>query len=599
MSDGTNGGRKGSGSGQGHDAGEGREASQGRGWTRRQFLTRVGQAGGAAALYETMVALGMIPVPGEAWAGPPQMESGHGKGKSVLILGAGIGGLTTAYILSKYGYRCEILEASSRAGGRNHSARRGSTIVEHSAEHGTTYQECDFDSGLYLNLGPGRLPYHHRRVLGYCQELGVELQPYIMNTTGNLFQSTEGFAGQPQVYRQLQNDTRGYIAELLAKAVNQGALNEELTEEDRERLLSLLTTFGPLGSAHGGPCDAPPDYDYEGSTRDGCGADPEGRPTPNVFYNCEIPRKTDLSQLLRSEFWQDSFYDPVEFEWQPTLFQPVGGMDQIVAGFLRQVGDLITYNAPVVALDLTDDGVTVTYRQGSEEVTRSADYCVSNIPCPVLEDLDANFAPDFAQAVQRTTFDASCKVGWQCNTRFWESNRYEIYGGISWTNDIIEQIWYPSNDFFGQKGTLTGAYIHDGVCPDEPKHATEFGKLGLKERLRLAKEGGARLHPEFRDDSIVPTGLGLSIAWQNVPYQLGAWPSWGNDQHDDKDYERLLLPDRRFFVVGDQASTLPGWQEGAMMSAEHVVELIAGLKPMELPEGIKAPNTFKVTRGHG
>jgi monoamine oxidase len=90
----------------------------------------------------------------------------------------------------------------------------------------------------------------------------------------------------------------------------------------------------------------------------------------------------------------------------------------------------------------------------------------------------------------------------------------------------------------------------------------------------------------------------VSIAWQNIPYQQGAWPSWGNDTHDNADYRRLLLPDRRFYVVGDQASTLPGWQEGAMMSAEHVVQLIAGLiSPEMVPEELVAPNTFKVIRG--
>ena len=568
------------------------------GWTRRRFLTRIGQVGGASALYETMVAMGLVNLP-TAWAGPPRLGEGHGVGKSVLILGAGIGGLTTAYILSRYGYRCRILEATARAGGRNHTARRGSTVLEDSTEHGQTYQECRFDSGLYLNLGPGRLPYHHRRVLGYCQELNVELEPYVMNTTGNLFQTSAAFDQEPVVYRQVQNDTRGYIAELLAKAVNQGALDQELDEEDRGRLLSLLETFGPLG-ARSKKCDAPPDYSYQGTTRDGCGPDSHGHGTPNVLYNCEIPRRAPFDVLLKSEFWLDSFYDPVEFEWQPTLFQPVGGMDMIVQGFLRQVGDLVTYEAPVVDIRTRPDGVTVEYMQGSERVAASADYCVSNIPCPVLETIDNNFSPGFREAIRRTDFAASCKVGWQCNTRFWESNRYEIYGGISWTDDIIEQIWYPSNGYFGQKGTLTGAYIHDGACPGDPNHATEFGKLGLEERLRMAKRGGAKLHPEFNDDSIVPTGLGLSVAWQNVPFQQGAWPDWGNHQHDDVDYRRLLLPDGRFFIVGDQASTLPGWQEGAMMSAEHVVELIAGSKrPEDVPETLRAPNTFKVTQGHG
>ena len=268
------------------------------GWTRRRFLTRVGQIGGASALYETMVAMGLVNLP-PAWAGPPEVPPGHGVGKSVLILGAGIGGLTAAYNLSRAGYRCRILEATARAGGRNHSARRGSTVLEDSAQHGKTLQECRFDSGLYLNLGPGRLPYHHRRVLGYCQELNVQLEPYVMNTTGNLFQTSAGFEQQALVYRRVQNDTRGYIAELLAKAVGKGALDAELDEEDRERLLSLLQSFGPLG-AKSKQCGAQPDYAYQGSTRVGCGPDRDLDPTPNVYYNCEIPQKTPLDALLSS-----------------------------------------------------------------------------------------------------------------------------------------------------------------------------------------------------------------------------------------------------------------------------------------------------------
>ena len=115
----------------------------------------------------------------------------------------------------------------------------------------------------------------------------------------------------------------------------------------------------------------------------------------------------------------------------------------------------------------------------------------------------------------------------------------------------------------------------------------------------VARAGGAQLHDEFDDNSIVPIELGLSIAVQNIPYQLGAWPGWvERDTNHDRDYQRLMLPDGRFYVVGGQASTLPGWQEGAMMSAEHVVDLIAGLKPHVVPAGTSAPSTRRVVRGH-
>ena len=127
--------------------------------------------------------------------------------------------------------------------------------------------------------------------------------------------------------------------------------------------------------------------------------------------------------------------------------------------------------------------------------------------------------------------------------------------------------------------------------------AREFATLSLTERLNVARQGGAQLHNEFNDESIVPTAQGLSIARQNIPYLAGAWPAWGDDNDDDDDYKRLLLPDGNFYIVGDQASTMPGWQEGAMMSAEHVIELIGGIKPHEVPDDTVAPNARRVSHG--
>lgn len=48
--------------------------------------------------------------------------------------------------------------------------------------------------------------------------------------------------------------------------------------------------------------------------------------------------------------------------------------------------------------------------------------------------------------------------GERANKCFWEDDRNTMYGGISWTDHNITQIWYPSNDYFSSRGTLTGAY---------------------------------------------------------------------------------------------------------------------------------------------
>jgi monoamine oxidase len=45
--------------------------------------------------------------------------------------------------------------------------------------------------------------------------------------------------------------------------------------------------------------------------------------------------------LLASEYWaQTRYYQPVDFLWQQTIFQPVGGMDQVQRAFARQVAVL-------------------------------------------------------------------------------------------------------------------------------------------------------------------------------------------------------------------------------------------------------------------
>ena len=545
-----------------------------KGLSRRRFLQGVGVAGGSAALYETMTALGLIHVP-EAWAGPSQLPAGSGNGKKVIILGAGIGGLTAAYELTRAGYKCQVIELTERPGGRNHTARRGTVLVEKNKKGETLKQVCKFDEGLYLNLGPGRLPYHHRRVLHYCEELGVKLEVYIMQTMANVFQTDKAFGGKATVRRRIYNDIQGYISEMLAKAVNQKSLNENLNDEDRNNLISLLQNFGDLSK----------DNTYTGSTRDGCHI--------TVYEPCEAGPKLPLNELLKSEFWTHRFYQSFEYEWQPTLFQPVGGMDKIVDGFTNKIGKLIQYRTEVLHIETRNDGVTVSIRDLKTGVRSNitADYCISNIPLPILSKIGNNFAKDFADAVATCIYDPTCKLGWQANNRFWENNQNQIYGGISYTDDAITQMWYPSYDYFTKNGTLTGVYNYDN-------DAIEFGEMTLEDRIKTARKGAVKLHPEFADTNVVPSDKAISIAWQNIPNEGGGWANWdpNNDNHT-KAYSRLLAPDRRFYVTGDQVSQLPGWQEGAMMSAEHVMQQIASKGLLKAPQVIHAPNTRRLIHG--
>ena len=173
--------------------------------TRRNFLRFVGAAAGAEAVHLTMQALD-LPGAGAAHAAPPGLPAGSGKGTSVVILGAGISGLAAAYELSKAGYRCTSLEATGRAGGRNRTVRAGDWVEELGGRQRVDFGEADH---LYANLGAARIPYHHRAILGYCREFGVELEVFTNDNRAALFHDRERFGGKPVAARQVITDTRG------------------------------------------------------------------------------------------------------------------------------------------------------------------------------------------------------------------------------------------------------------------------------------------------------------------------------------------------------------------------------------------------------
>ena len=201
--------------------------------SRRDLLSLIGAAGGAATMYQAMTALGFAAE--SSYKGPILLD-GDPKGASVLILGAGLAGMVAAYELRKAGYRIQVLEYNDRAGGRCWTLRGGDSY----AELGGATQNCQFDRGLYFNAGPWRIPYHHRGMLDYCKRFGVALEPFVHVNNNAYLHGKDVFGGKPQRYRHVEADFQGYIAEMLAKAMNRGGLETGVTREDQEKLLAAL-----------------------------------------------------------------------------------------------------------------------------------------------------------------------------------------------------------------------------------------------------------------------------------------------------------------------------------------------------------------------
>ena len=97
--------------------------------TRRALLEQIGRAGGLGAAYMAMETLGLA-IPTPAGAQNFSLPRGSGGGRSVVILGAGIAGLVSAYELQRAGYRVTVLEARDRIGGRAWTIRGGDRILQ-------------------------------------------------------------------------------------------------------------------------------------------------------------------------------------------------------------------------------------------------------------------------------------------------------------------------------------------------------------------------------------------------------------------------------------------------------------------------------------
>jgi monoamine oxidase len=509
------------------------------GLSRRQFITRVGQAGGYSAAFSMMQSLGLLPI---AESAAQSVMPSNGKGTKVLILGGGIAGLVSAYELRKLGYECTVLEARARVGGRNWTIRNGTEV---NFTDGTK-QTCQFDPGHYFNAGPARLPSIHKNMLGYCHELGVPLEVEVNTSRSALMQADMLNGGKAVEQREMVNDTRGHVSELLAKCVSKGDLDEDITAGDREQMLAFLKKYG----------DLTPEYKFKGSERSGYKVYP-GAGSVSGEKRDPLP----MHELLSADLWDNMMAEDA-IDWQATMFQPVGGMDQIPKAFEASLGSIIRHNADVQEIDQTSSGVTVTYKNtktGKVEAL-TANYCICAMPLTVLAKTKNNLSPEVQQAIAASVYDSAYKVAWE-GPRFWEKE-FNIYGGLSYLKQNVEIVWYPSWGMFSPRGVLVSGYsIENG---------TAFGALpNMQAKLDASRKSVERLHPGYGSQLTNP----VYVSWGHIPYNLGSWIS-GFGRKSDTDYNKLIEPDGRVYFAGDHTSHLVGWQEGAALSAHRAINMI-------------------------
>jgi monoamine oxidase len=507
--------------------------------TRRRFFEGLAAFGGVSLAMAGMDALGFGF--GSAQAAPPTLTGGA-KGTKVIILGAGLAGMTAAYELSKAGYQCQILEARSFAGGRCQTAREG---FQHTDLMGHS-QTCDFDEGLYINHGPWRIPYHHRSTLHYTKLFGVPLESFVNDNDAAYVYFEKGsgpLAGKPIRKGEIAADARGHAAELIAKVASKGDLDAALSPADRDKFVAYMINEGRL---------SPKDLAYKGTdgrgfaAHPGAGVDP-GPGKPSVPYS--------FKDVLDSGAWK-VLSSVAGYEQQRTMLQPIGGMDQIAKGFEKHVGPMIRYSTSVEKVKQSPTGVTVSFRDAAGKAGEiQADYCVCTIPISVLKNIDLDVSAPFKAAMSGVSYAPVNKIGLQMKRRFWEEDHF-IYGGHIY-NDMpgIGTITLPSTGWQSQKGVLLGYYAFGG-------EAVKVSAKSPADRAAFAVAAGQKVFPQYAESF----ETAFSFSWHLAKENLGGWAEWSEAGRRDA-YPVLCEPDGRLYLAGEHLSYLGGWQAGAIESA--------------------------------
>ena len=158
------------------------------------------------------------------------------------------------------------------------------------------------------------------------------------------------------------------------------------------------------------------------------------------------------------------------------------------------------------------------------------------------------------------------KIGWQ-SPRFWE-REYNIYGGISFLNQTVDLVWYPSDRLFSSHGVLIAGFNFEA---DDAGKSTAFGQLGsIAAKLEASRASVEKLHPGHSRQLTKP----VYVSWPSIPYSLGSFANTHLDSAQPS-YKQLHQPEGNIFFAGDYLSQIVGWQEGAALSARCVVAEIA------------------------
>ena len=478
--------------------------------SRRQFL----RAGTAAAA-------GMAITPARSLLNITDNSSAE----KVIIIGAGLGGVSCAYELQNAGIDITVLEARSRPGGRVR-----------------TYRD-PFADNLYAEMGAEYVDSSDEYARKYCKEFGLDILPAKQYDGIYVRGKKYGMADFKAMKQMLPyKGTVGgklfgqefeYVRHWVEKIKDPKNIPEDVLDLDNMSVAQLLRK-------EGAPRDIIDLYKYTNATESTC-----------------TPDQMSALNMVFGHFYASAFSENTV---EGRIF---GGNDQLPKRFAKEIAANLKYNCPVKKISHSKSDVEVTFEESGKLASISADRCVVAMPLTILRKtkITPYFSDEKMHCIRKQSYGEVMKIAMQFKRRIWDEQG--SVGQRVFTDTPLRRVYHFSIDQPGPRGIL--------LSFTSGSSAAKLGKMSQKQRLRVAKETATELWSETPH----VWESGISKYWNEDPWMQGSYTYLSPGQWDFIDI--LSKPEGKVHFAGEHTSEFHSSMNGAIESGVRASrEIIEG-----------------------
>lgn len=437
---------------------------------------------------------------------------------SVIVIGAGLAGLSAALDLHRAGWSVTVLEARGRVGGR------------------VWTQHAGFN-GQYAEAGGEFVEADHHRMWALARAFGLTLAPVSAS-----WSSQEAW---------LALDGR------VGAAPDWGAEWAEGLPQWQTALASLA----PLVPDPAQPLTAPQARALDQQTAAGWlnGLGLSRTMTLTAINRIRSEYTIDPEQFSLLDLARNSALYYAQPGVTETSYRFQGGNDLLPRAMAGALPD-VRLHTPVTQVAAAADQVTVTGQTEAGPLTLTADYAVLALPLPAARAI--TFAPPLPEPhramVADLQYGAVIKVLIQYQQRWW---RQRGWNGHLINDAPLVRTWEATGEQPGAPGILT---VYTGGTP-----GAALARLTDAERITTVRAALERFFPGT--DALVTHTA--TVAWPNEPHTRGAYAAFAPGDLT-RFWEPLFTPAGRLYFAGEHAAVVQGFMEGAVESGQRVAQAL-------------------------